>query len=172
MSIRVSAVGLVFALVLAACASTEKPPPAAPGSNTEEPAPDPAKQAVQPTSIHVSDEIREACNLSNTEAYFDFDSDRIRPTEDAALKKIVECFVSGPLSGRELVLIGHADPRGDEEYNLALGGRRSDAVAKELIARNLKRRQVSTTSRGEMEATGTNEAGWAQDRRVDVQLAY
>jgi peptidoglycan-associated lipoprotein len=68
--------------------------------------------------------------------------------------------------------VGHADPRGDEEYNVALGGRRSDAVANELIARNLRRNQVSTTSRGEMDATGTNEAGWAQDRRVDVQLAY
>jgi len=29
---------------------------------------------------------------------------------------------------------------------------------------------MSTTSRGEMDATGTNEPGWALDRRVDIEL--
>jgi peptidoglycan-associated lipoprotein len=172
MSFRILAVGFSAALVLASCASQETPPPVAPAGNTQPTEAKPAKQTVQPTSIHVSDEIRQACNLADTEAYFDFDSARIRSTEDQALKRIVDCFVSGPLSGRELILVGHADPRGDEEYNVALGGRRSDAVAKELIARNLKREQVSTTSRGEMDATGRDEAGWTKDRRVDVQLAY
>ncbi len=172
MSLRILAVGLATTFALASCASPETPPPVAPAGNTQQPEAKPAKQTMPPTSIQVSDEIRQACNLSDTEAYFDFDSARIRATEDQALKKIVDCFVTGPLSGREMVLVGHADPRGDEEYNVALGGRRSDAVARELIARNLKREQVSTSSRGEMEATGKNEAGWAKDRRVELQLAY
>jgi peptidoglycan-associated lipoprotein len=67
--------------------------------------------------------------------------------------------------------VGHADPRGDEEYNLALGGRRADAVADALAQRRLSRNQISTTSRGEMEASGTDEPSWAKDRRVDVTLA-
>ena len=172
MSFRIFAVGLATTLSLAGCAGKETPPPVAPAGNTEAPEAKPTRHSMQPTSIHVSDDIRQACNLADTEAYFDFDSARIRTTEDVALKKIVDCFVSGPLAGREMVLVGHADPRGDDEYNLALGGRRSDAVAKEFVARNLKRRQISTSSRGEMEATGTNEAGWSKDRRVDVQLAH
>ena len=69
-----------------------------------------------------------------------------------------------------MLVIGHADPRGDEEYNMALGGRRSDAVATTLIERNLRSTQISTSSRGEMDATGTSEGSWAEDRRVDVKL--
>jgi peptidoglycan-associated lipoprotein len=175
MSSRISAIGFVSTLVLAGCAGTEKAPPVAPGGNTQQAATkaEPAqKPAPAPTNVRVSKEIQEACSLADSEVYFDFDSARVRPTEDQALRKIVDCFVTGPLSGRAMVLVGHADPRGDEEYNLALGGSRSDAVARELVARNLKRSQVSTSSRGEMEATGTDEATWAKDRRVDVRLAY
>ena len=171
MSIRITAIGLASALVLAGCAGAEKPPPVAPAGNTQKAEAKP-KPKPEPTQIRISEEVRKACDLTDTEAYFDFDSAEIRPTEDRALKKIVECFSTGPLAGRAMALVGHADPRGDEEYNVALGGRRSDAVAKELVARNLKRSQVSTTSRGEMDAKGTDEESWAKDRRVDLQLAY
>jgi peptidoglycan-associated lipoprotein len=68
-------------------------------------------------------------------------------------------------------LVGHADPRGEEEYNMVLGGRRADNVQHFLVSVGLPTGQAMTTSRGEMDATGTDEAGWAKDRRVDVVLA-
>jgi peptidoglycan-associated lipoprotein len=68
-------------------------------------------------------------------------------------------------------LVGHADPRGGEEYNLVLGGSRADGVRTFLIDRGLAAGQVASTSRGEMDAKGRDESSWAEDRRVDIRLA-
>lgn len=65
-------------------------------------------------------------------------------------------------------LVGHADPRGDDAYNLTLGGSRADSVKKFIVDEGLSSSKVSTSSRGEMDATGTNEATWTSDRRVDI----
>jgi len=67
-------------------------------------------------------------------------------------------------------LIGHTDPRGPSEYNMALGQRRADSVEGYVDQHGVKRTQVVTTSRGAMDATGHDEAGWTRDRRVDVAL--
>jgi peptidoglycan-associated lipoprotein len=66
--------------------------------------------------------------------------------------------------------IGHADPRGTEDYNMALVGRRADNVKLLIVDESMNENRVSTTSRGEMDATGTDEASWAKDRSVDVKL--
>jgi len=57
------------------------------------------------------------------------------------------------------------------DYNMTLGQARSDAVAAYLGDHGLNRSQVSTSSRGAMDATGRDETGWAHDRRVDISLA-
>jgi peptidoglycan-associated lipoprotein len=67
-------------------------------------------------------------------------------------------------------LVGHADPRGEAEYNLSLGGLRADGVKSAIVSARLDQRQITTTSRGELDARGTDEASWQQDRRVDVLL--
>ena len=65
-------------------------------------------------------------------------------------------------------LIGRTDPRGTEEYNLALGDRRAQSAQKYLgsLGPNAK---LTHSSMGEEQATGTDETGWARDRRVDLQ---
>ena len=87
------------------------------------------------------------------------------------LNKLVTCFTTGKLSGRTMRLVGHADPRGEAEYNMVLGGKRADNVKVYLAAQGLPDRQEETTSRGEMDATGQDEPSWSEDRRVDVILA-
>jgi peptidoglycan-associated lipoprotein len=172
-------VGLLVVLGCAvACGSEAKPPPAAPSGQTDAP-PAVAGPALamkpddDPTKgqINISDEIRKACGITDAEAYFDFDSAHVQPEARTVLTKLAKCFSDGPLKGRKMSLVGHADPRGEEEYNMVLGGKRSDNVKRLLISVGLPDSQASTTSRGEMDATGTDEAGWAKDRRVDVVLA-
>jgi outer membrane protein OmpA-like peptidoglycan-associated protein len=54
---------------------------------------------------------------------------------------------------------------------MALGQSRADGVEGYLGKRGLAQAKVETTSRGAIDATGTHEAGWVHDRRVDVMLA-
>jgi outer membrane protein OmpA-like peptidoglycan-associated protein len=51
-----------------------------------------------------------------------------------------------------------------------LGGRRADNVKSAIAAEGLAAAKIATTSRGKLDAIGTEEASWAKDRRVDVVL--
>ncbi|HSC89099.1 MAG TPA: OmpA family protein [Polyangiaceae bacterium] len=161
-----------FALALVACGSDPTPPPAAPepapaqSTDSEKPGDDPAQ-----SDINIDDEIKKACGLTDTEAHFAYNSSAVRAADQAVIKKLADCFVSGPLKGKSMALVGHADPRGEPEYNMVLGGKRADNVAKALTKAGLPAAQVSTTSRGELDATGTDESSWSKDRSVDVHLA-
>ena len=68
-------------------------------------------------------------------------------------------------------LIGHTDARGEVEYNVGLGARRAGSVWSYLGAHGVEKGHMATSSRGEFDATGTDEEGWARDRKVDVMLA-
>jgi peptidoglycan-associated lipoprotein len=163
--------------LLVACGSDPKPAAQAP---VFEPAPTaapppapPEKEGDVPTrsSISISEDIRKACGISESEAHFAYDSANVRPDDRSILTKLAACFNTGPLKGKSMRLVGHADPRGNEEYNMALGGRRADNVKNAIANAGLDGSRIATTSRGKMDATGTDEAGWEKDRRVDVMLA-
>lgn len=121
--------------------------------------------------VHISPEIVKACGISEADAYFGFDSANIRAEDARVLDLVATCFATGPLKGRTLSLVGHADPRGASEYNMTLGQSRADGVGNYLVKKSVERSKVQSTSRGSMDASGTDEAGWAKDRRVDLLLA-
>jgi peptidoglycan-associated lipoprotein len=146
-------------------ASAVTPPAPVATAALEKPGDDPSR-----SSINISDEIRKACGITDAEAFFSYDSANVRPQDKAILKKLADCFSTGPLKGRELRLVGHADPRGEEEYNMVLGGRRADNVKAAIAAEGLSAAKIATTSRGKLDATGSDEESWAKDRRVDVVL--
>lgn len=122
------------------------------------------------SAVRISDEIVKACGISKPDAYFAFDSAHLKPDDTRVLDQVVTCFVSGPLKGRTVKLVGHADPRGGSDYNMTLGQSRADAVAQYMDNKGLDKAKTESTSRGAMDATGTDEPGWARDRRVDVML--
>lgn len=170
--ILVSSVGLVIA-----CGSDPTPPPAAPPAPAQEPVAQTEPQSSekpgddpQQSDINISDAIKKACGITDAEARFAFNSAAVRDQDKVILKKLADCFSTGALKGREMRLVGHADPRGEPEYNMVLGGRRADNVKTAVAREGLAENQISTSSRGEMDATGTDEASWARDRRVDVLL--
>jgi peptidoglycan-associated lipoprotein len=121
-------------------------------------------------NVSISPEILRDCNIPDSDAYFAFDSSELMSFDHAPLDALATCFTSGPMKGKKLSLVGHADPRGAPDYNVTLGQSRADAVASYLSERGLDKSRVTTTSRGAMDATGRTETGWAHDRRVDVML--
>jgi peptidoglycan-associated lipoprotein len=160
-------------ILLAACGSDPKPvaqAPTAPPAATTPPPPEKVGDVPTRSNINISDDIRKACGITDSDAYFAYDSANVRPQDQAILQKLATCFSTGPLKGRTMRLVGHADPRGDEEYNMVLGGRRADNVKGAIVNAGLSSSKIATTSRGEMDATGTDEPGWEKDRRVDVML--
>lgn len=100
--------------------------------------------------------------------YFEFNSSDLDSSSRAALQEAVECFRGQPDPDMSLLLTGAADPRGTEEYNIALGERRGQSVRSYLISLGLDGNVISVTSVGEEMATGTDEAGWARDRNVSA----
>lgn len=101
---------------------------------------------------------------------FAFDSAAVKTKYEQALAGLANCMREGKLKDRDVLLVGHADPRGEEDYNLALGGRRAHAVKSALAALGAEEARLDISSRGEAEASGTDEASWQLDRRVDVLL--
>lgn len=142
-----------------------------PATATQAPAPSFTQGTGSPTesSVQIDDRIVRACGDLPT-AHFAFDSANVLPDSAAALDALARCFVSGPLRGKSIKLVGHADPRGETEYNLALGQQRAYSVLDILAQRGVEIGRMTTSSKGEFEATGSDEAGWARDRKVEVLL--
>jgi peptidoglycan-associated lipoprotein len=144
------------------------PPPQAEGkANVQAPS---LPNTPTAASVVIAPEILRACNIPDTDAYFAFDSSKLTSFDLSPLNALATCFSTGPMTGRTLRLVGHADPRGAPEYNMTLGQGRADAVSGYLVSHGLGQKQVTTTSRGALDATGHEETGWAHDRRVDVYL--
>ncbi|MGA7119620.1 MAG: OmpA family protein [Polyangiaceae bacterium] len=159
------------AVLALSCAETKPPTTAVAGerqavASTSEP-----RAIAQTTSdIHISDDIRSKCGISDADAYFAFNSSLVTTRARTPLELVVRCFTSGPLRGHAVKLVGRADPRGPSEYNVTLGQWRADAVEGYLTTRGLQKSKAVATSRGAMDASGSDEQTWQHDRRVDVML--
>ncbi len=98
--------------------------------------------------------------------YFDFDKYEINETYRAALER--DAATIKDHAGVKVVVEGHCDERGTEEYNLALGERRAMAVKAYLVTLGVSDGQLYTISYGEERPVdnGHNEAAWSKNRRV------
>lgn len=130
----------------------------------EEPEPEETTGAEVPLPEPEPVEVAEVpCTLQTV--YFAFDSSELDVAARATIQEAVECF-RGQTADVGLLLTGACDPRGTEEYNIALGERRANSVRSYMRTLGADTSQISITSVGEELATGTDEAGWAQDRNV------
>jgi peptidoglycan-associated lipoprotein len=127
-------------------------------------------QAATSGNIQIAQEILAACGIAAADAFFPFDSSRLERRDIKALNDVAVCFTTGPMKGHSLKLVGHADSRGASAYNMTLGQSRADSVQKYLTDKGIPQTSDPSTSRGAMDATGTDETGWARDRRVDIML--
>jgi peptidoglycan-associated lipoprotein len=126
-------------------------------------------------NISVSMDLAEACDLkvdekTHVNPKFNYDRQELLPEDRRVLEMIATCLNTGTLKGRSINLVGRADPRGTDEYNLALGSRRAYSVSGYLEKIGVGKGQMFEKTRGSLDATGTTENGWQNDRRVDIVL--
>jgi peptidoglycan-associated lipoprotein len=96
--------------------------------------------------------------------FFDFNESALTTEATAGLARDADCLKQ---IGRGVTLVGHTDPRGTQEYNLALSERRAQSVRDHLGRLGVDGTKLFILPRGSLDAKGTNEPSWAQDRRVD-----
>lgn len=102
---------------------------------------------------------------------FDFDKSNIRPGDAATLDRKIAILQANP--GLTITITGHADERGSDEYNIALGNRRALAAKEYLVNRGIANTRITTASRGEEQPLNSmsNEEAWAQNRRDEFGVA-
>jgi peptidoglycan-associated lipoprotein len=101
--------------------------------------------------------------------YFDFDSytikDEFRPLIEANARALTAA------RSKRVTIEGHTDERGGREYNLALGQKRAETVARALTLLGVNDNQIEAVSFGKERPVdpASNEAAWAKNRRAEIK---
>lgn len=100
-----------------------------------------------------------------SDIYFDFDRYDIKGEYKDTLTKVSTWMLN---NGASVLVEGHCDERGTNEYNLALGDRRATAVKKFLAAGGVSSKKIETISLGEEKpvCTESTESCWSRNRRA------
>jgi peptidoglycan-associated lipoprotein len=179
-SARFSALGIATLLLASAplaCGGEAKAPPAVPSvaKVTALPPAVVAPVVASHPTINLAGDILAACKITidnpASAPKFDLDSASVSPEERDILGKLATCLTTGALKGRKVQLIGRADSRGEVNYNMALGAGRAKSVSSYLTSLGVDAGRLKETSRGELDATGTDDDSFRRDRRVDINLA-
>jgi peptidoglycan-associated lipoprotein len=139
---------------------SETPGAGAGSGTTATPVPGPAVPTARPSPSEFT------ANENLRDVYFDFDKYDIRPPDAKTLDANATWLKSNP---NHLVLIeGHCDERGTNEYNLALGERRAKSTMNYLVSQGVQASRITIISYGEERpgCTQKSEECWAKNRRA------
>jgi peptidoglycan-associated lipoprotein len=102
--------------------------------------------------------------------YFAFDSYALPPSEVSKVEQVAQHLQQN--SGHVLVVEGHCDERGSNEYNLSLGENRALAVRSYLVNLGVAADRIQTRSYGEEKpaVAGSGEEAWHLNRRGEFAL--
>jgi peptidoglycan-associated lipoprotein len=171
---------LIAALSGVACHKNPKPtppnpapPPPAPTATTPQPPPPPPSPAPTPAATPPSEEevfknkTLEQLNAEKPlgDVFFALDSTELTAEARGALAKDVTWMKKW--TSTKVMVEGHADSRGTNEYNLALGERRADAVRNYLVSLGVPTDRMTIVSKGEEQpfCSEESETCWQQNRR-------
>jgi peptidoglycan-associated lipoprotein len=163
---------LIAAAALAACSSTPLDTPKAP-VETAQPAAGTgtstgnAVSQVATVTIDPLDDPKSS--LAARSVYFAYDDFSVDPKYQPLIQAHGKYL---GVHAQTLIRVeGNTDERGSREYNLALGDKRAQIVAKQLELMGAKPNQIEAVSYGEErpKAEGHDEAAWAENRRADIR---
>lgn len=161
--------------VLAACASQSPtvqttsatlPPPNAAGEY-KVPWPVFGRGNERFVTIQLGPDLYQWCR--NVSPKFPFDGASSYVQDRDQLVALASCLNHPGLESRHVRLVGRADPRGSEAYNMQLGWRRAQSIKEFLVSAGLSADRIDIASAGEHGAKGTlPEYSYGYDRRVDI----
>ncbi|MDB5102595.1 MAG: peptidoglycan-associated lipoprotein [Fibrobacteres bacterium] len=162
------------ALAIAGCAKKPKPEPVA------EPQPprmdEPARTPAEPPKVDEEALRRQRIQARVSEVfkpvYFAYDQSTLSAEGQSTLQEIGKLMKEVPeITAR---VEGHADEKGSNDYNLALGERRAKTVNDYLTSYGIQGTRLSTISYGEEKpaSEGHDESAWSKNRRVEFTTTF
>ncbi len=143
--------------------TTPPPPPPPQPTSPVVPTPPPAPTEAEIFARMTLDELNSSHPLDDI--YFEFDKSDLGAPGRASLQKDADWLRKWPST--KVTVEGHADARGTNEYNLALGERRASSIRDYLATLGVLVSRVGVVSKGEEEPVcrEDTEACWAKNRR-------
>lgn len=167
-----------LALLLAACAggnqnvettSANLPPPNAQGEYAVD-WPELGRGEARFITIQLGPDSYEYCR--DVSPKFAFDKAVTYVQDRAQLAAFARCMNKAGMESRKVLLVGRADPRGSDAYNMELGKKRAEQIKAHLVDAGVAADRIQIQSQGEREAKGQlPEYSYGYDRRVDVVVA-
>lgn len=167
-------------LLVSACGGKKQPEPAPAPAPAPAPTPSPANTLPPPAPVQPQptvDPNAEAARITaavltevKNMVHFDYDASSIRAEDRGILD--TKAAILNANSALRLRISGHADDRGSDEYNLALGNRRAAAVKTYLANKGIDGSRLEVISYGEERpiANGQDETSWFQNRRAEFEV--
>jgi peptidoglycan-associated lipoprotein len=176
---RASSLLMVLAATALAACGGKKPPeePAPQPAAAPEPAPAPAPvdNTAERDSVERLRKQQEQMMVAvkadlSAMINFDYDQANVRSADESTLDRKAAILSANP--NVKLTISGHADERGSDEYNLALGNRRAGAAKRYLQNKGIDGSRLDVVSYGEERPLnpGHDEAAYAQNRRDEFQI--
>jgi peptidoglycan-associated lipoprotein len=166
-----------FAVACGGKAAPEEPAPEPTPAPAPTPAPEPVDDSAERERLERERMAREAAEKARTLTTdlsaminFDYDQAVVRQPDQEVLDRKAAILVANP--GVKLRISGHADERGSDEYNLALGNRRAAAAKRYLQNKGVDGSRLEVVSYGEERPLnpGNDETAYAQNRRDEFEI--
>jgi peptidoglycan-associated lipoprotein len=166
-----------FSVACGGRSAPEEPAPEPTPAPTPQPTPEPEDDSAERERLDRERMAREAAARARAggadlaaKSNFDTDPAAVRPADQETLDRKAAILVANP--GVRLRIAGHADERGSDEYNLALGNRRAAAAKRYLENKGVDASRLEVISYGEERPLnpGSDETAYAQNRRDEFEV--
>lgn len=183
-------IAVVAVLLMPACRSSRKTVPPATDTTASVPDVPPPPPAAEPTvpepTDFVQENVQEEVIPSDVEelnrwaqqkgyirdAFYNYDESTLDDAAQSALTTSANWLKGKDGANYNLLIEGHCDERGTEQYNLALGDRRANSAKDYLVTLGVDAGRIRTVSYGEERPfeSGHDDSSWAQNRRAHLVL--
>jgi peptidoglycan-associated lipoprotein len=166
-----------FAVACGGKSAPEEPAPQPQPAAEPAPTPAPADDSAERERLEKERMAREAAEKARAVAAdlaaminFDYDQAVVRQADQATLDRKAAILAANPKL--KIRIAGHADERGSDEYNLALGNRRAAAAKRYLENKGVDGSRIDVVSYGEERPLnpGNDETAYAQNRRDEFEV--